>query len=76
MSNGIAYTLQVIGQRDFDPTIASLCMCMESVFSAIGGFLILGQTLTLRELTGCLLMFVAILTAELAPDALPERETG
>lgn len=76
MSNGIAYTLQVIGQRDFDPTIASLCMCMESVFSAIGGFLILGQTLTLRELTGCLLMFAAILTAELAPDALPERETG
>ena len=77
MSNGVAYTLQVIGQRDFDPTIASLCMCMESVFSALGGFLILGQTMTLRELIGCLLMFIAILTAELAPDAvLPEKEAG
>ena len=65
MSNGIAYTLQIIGQRDFDPTIASLCMCMESVFGAIGGFLLLGQTLTAREILGCALMFAAILMAEI-----------
>ena len=65
MSNGIAYTLQIIGQRDFDPTIASLCMCMESVFGAIGGFILLGQTLTAREATGCILMFVAIVIAEI-----------
>ncbi|MBQ7582997.1 MAG: DMT family transporter [Lachnospiraceae bacterium] len=63
MSNGIAYTLQVIGQRGFDPTIASLCMCMESVFGALGGFLLLGQTLTLREIAGCVLMFLAIVLA-------------
>ena len=65
MSNGIAYTLQIIGQRGFDPTIASLCMCMESVFGALGGFIILGQTLTAREVTGCALMFAAILLAEI-----------
>ena len=65
MSNGVAYTLQIIGQRDFDPTIASLCMCMESVFGAIGGFLLLGQTLTAREILGCTLMFAAILMAEI-----------
>lgn len=65
MSNGIAYTLQIIGQRDFDPTIASLCMCMESVFGAFGGFIILGQTLTIREMAGCTLMFAAILLAEI-----------
>ncbi len=63
MSNGIAYTLQVIGQRGFDPTIASICMCMESVFGALGGFLLLGQTLTLREILGCALMFFAIILA-------------
>ena len=65
MSNGVAYTLQIIGQRDFDPTIASLCMCMESVFGAIGGFILLGQTLTVRETAGCIMMFAAILIAEL-----------
>lgn len=64
MSNGIAYTLQIIGQKNFDPAIASLCMCMESVFGALGGFIILGQKLTLRELAGCALMFLAIVLAE------------
>lgn len=70
MSNGVAYTLQIIGQRGFDPTIASLCMCMESVFGALGGFLILGQTLTVREVSGCALMFAAILTAEVPMEKI------
>ena len=70
MSNGIAYTLQIIGQKGFDPTIASLCMCMESVFGALGGFILLGQTLTPREIMGCTLMFFAIILAE-----LPQRKT-
>ncbi len=65
MSNGVAYTLQIIGQKGFDPTVASLCMCMESVFGALGGFILLKQTLTVRELMGCALMFGAILMAEL-----------
>ncbi|MBQ9360028.1 MAG: DMT family transporter [Lachnospiraceae bacterium] len=65
MSNGVAYTLQILGQKGFDPTVASLCMCMESVFGALGGFILLKQTLTVRELMGCVLMFGAILMAEL-----------
>lgn len=77
MSNGIAYTLQIIGQRDFDPTIASLCMCMESVFGAMGGFIILGQTLTIREIAGCTLMFAAILLAEIPGKRIkPVKEQG
>ncbi len=72
MSNGIAYTLQVIGQRNFDPTIASLCMCMESVFGALGGFLLLGQTLSAKEICGCTMMFAAILVAEI-PVGKKER---
>lgn len=71
MSNGLGYTLQIIGQKDFDPAIASLCMCMESVFGALGGWLLLGQTLTLRELAGCALMFAAIIVAE-----FPGRKQG
>ncbi len=63
MSNGVAYTLQIIGQRGFDPTIASICMCMESVFGALGGFILLGQTLSAKEIIGCILMFAAILIA-------------
>ncbi len=65
MSNGIAYTLQIIGQKGFDPSIASLCMCMESVFGVLGGFIILHQTLTAREAAGCALMFMAIIIAEI-----------
>lgn len=60
LSSGVGYTLQIIGQKDLDPTIASLAMCLESVFSALGGFLILHQKLTAQELAGCLLMFAAI----------------
>ncbi|MGN0984432.1 MAG: DMT family transporter [Gemmiger sp.] len=65
MSSGVAYTLQIVGQRKLDPTIASLAMCLESVFSALAGWLILGQTLTPTELAGCALMFAAIVVCQL-----------
>ena len=65
MSSGVAYTLQIVGQRDVNPTVASLLMSMESVFSALAGWLILGETLTLREMGGCALIFFAILLAQL-----------
>ena len=67
MSSGVAYTLQIIGQRELDPTIASLAMCLESVFSALAGWLVLGQTLSDSELAGCVLMFAAIVVSQL-PD--------
>ena len=65
LSCGVAYTLQIIGQKNTDPTIASLLLSLESVFATISGWLILGQSLTFRELIGCILVFTAIILAQL-----------
>ncbi|MBQ9064572.1 MAG: DMT family transporter [Blautia sp.] len=64
-SSGIAYTLQIIAQKDLDPTVASLIMSLESSIAMLAGWLILGQTLSRRELTGCAVMFCAIILAQL-----------
>ncbi len=69
MACGVAYTLQIIGQKDVNPTVASLIMSLESVVSAISGFLILHQKLKTDEIIGCFVMFAAIILAEL-PAAL------
>jgi drug/metabolite transporter (DMT)-like permease len=66
MSSGVAYTLQIIGQRDTNPTVASLIMSLESVFSVLSGWVILGDELTVRELTGCCLVFCAVIMAQLS----------
>ena len=68
MSSGVGYTLQIIGQRRLKPSVASIAMCMESVFSALAGWVILGETLSPRELFGCALVFAAVILAQ-----LPER---
>lgn len=65
MSSGVAYTLQIIGQRDTDPTIASLILSLEAVVSVLAGFLLLGERLSKREVFGCVLMFAAIILAQL-----------
>lgn len=65
LSSGTAYTLQIIGQRGLNPTIASLIMSLESAISLLAGFLILHQTMTSRELAGCVLMGIAIVLAQL-----------
>lgn len=67
MSSGIAYTLQVVGQKFADPTVASISMSLESVFALLGGWLISQNTLSSREIIGCTLVFVAIIIAQL-PD--------
>ena len=67
-SCGVGYTLQIIGQKGTDPTVASLILSLESVVSVLAGWLLLGQRLSVRELGGCALMFAAILLAQ-----LPER---
>ena len=72
LSSGVGYTLQIIGQRGLDPTIASLAMCLESVFGALAGWALLGQKLTPIELTGCLLMFAAIVGSTLSTGKSPE----
>ena len=65
LSSGVAYTLQIVGQKNLDPAIASLAMCLESVFGALGGWAILGQTLSGREILGCGLIFAAVVLAQL-----------
>ena len=65
MSSGVAYTLQIVGQKGMNPTVASLIMSLESVISAIAGFILLKQSMSLREVMGCVIMFVAIILAQL-----------
>ena len=65
LSCGVAYTLQIVGQKNFNPTIASLILSLESVFSALAGWMILKQALTGREILGCVLIFCAIILAQI-----------
>lgn len=71
LSSGVAYTLQIVGQKDMNPTVASLILCLESVVSALAGWMILNEALTTRELFGCVLMFVAIVLAQMP---MPEKK--
>jgi len=63
-SCGVAYTLQPLGQRDTPPAAASLIMCLESVFAALTGFILLGDGFTARELVGCALMLGGTVLAQ------------
>ena len=64
LSSGIAYTLQIMAQKDADPTSATLIMSLESVFAVLSGWLILGESLSGKELIGCLLVFIAVILAQ------------
>jgi len=66
MSCGIAYTLQIAGQKHCAPVIASLIMCLESVFAVIAAAIILGQHMSLREACGCIIMLLAIVLSQFA----------
>ena len=72
MSCGIAYTFQIVGQKYTESTVASLLLCMESVFGALSGAVILGERLSGREILGCVVMFAAILLSQLS-TALTEK---
>lgn len=65
LSSGVAYTLQIITQKHLNPTVASLLMSLESVFAALTGWLILKERLSPKELLGCVLVFAAIILAQL-----------
>ena len=67
LSSGVAYTLQIIGQKNVNPAIASLILSLESCFAVLAGWIVLGQKLSVRESIGCILMFTAIILAQL-PD--------
>lgn len=65
VSSGIAYTLQIVGQKYAEPAIASISMSLESVFAALGGWVIMGNALKGNEIIGCLLVFAAIVLAQM-----------
>ncbi len=65
LSSGVGYTLQIIAQNGLNPTVASLTMSMESVFGALFGWLILHQVLSAKEMTGCALVFAAVILVQL-----------
>lgn len=69
LSSGVGYTFQIIGQKGVNPTVASLVLSLESVISVLAGWLILRQSMSYREVIGCVLMFGAIVLAQ-----LPERK--
>ena len=70
MSCGVGYTLQVVAQNGVDPTVASLLLSLESVFSVLAGWIILGQKLSGRELFGCVLVFAAVLLVQIPTEKL------
>lgn len=65
LSCGVAYTLQILGQRDTEPTTATLILSLESVFAALSGWALLHETLTFKELAGCALVFAAVILAQI-----------
>lgn len=67
LSSGVGYTLQIVAQKDIDPTVASLICSLESVFSVLFGWLLLHQALSLKELAGCALVFIGVILTQI-PD--------
>ncbi len=65
MSSGVAYTLQIISQKDSNPTVVTLLLSLESVFSVLGGAVLLNETLSVREYIGCAIMLAAVVFAQL-----------
>ena len=74
MSSGVAYTLQIVGQKGMNPTVASLILSLEAVVSVLAGFVMLDQQLTMRETMGCAFMFCAIVFAQLPQKNIKNAE--
>lgn len=64
LSSGVAYTFQIVAQKNANPTLCSLIMCLESVFAVLAGWVVLHEEMTIRHIVGCILMFTAIIIAE------------
>ena len=73
MSVGVAYTLQIFGQRGADPTAASVILSTESMFSALGGILILHESMSVGGAIGCVLIFTGVVLAQLTPDVFRKK---
>ena len=75
LSCGVGYTLQIVGQKGLNPTVAALIMSLESVIATISGwiaykigFLTTDQTLTARQIAGCVIVFAAVILVQLPPE--------
>ena len=75
LSCGLGYTFQVVAQKHAEPTVASLLMSLESVFAVVFGALLLHETMSMRELSGCLIIFIAVIISQL-PEKKPQKEGG
>ena len=64
-SSGIAYTLQIVAQRNINPAVAAIIMSLESVFGLLGGVIVLGETMSVRQYIGCAIVFAAVLLSQL-----------
>ena len=69
-SSGIAYTLQIVGQKETEPAVASIIHSLESVFGVVGASFVLGEKMSGREYLGCAIVFCAVLIAQLEPDTV------
>jgi len=76
MPVGVAFTLQVVAQKDAPPTHAAVILSLEAVFAAIGGWLLLDETMTGRAMVGSALMLAGMLVAQLWPSSSPSPETA
>ena len=74
MSCGIAYTLQIVGQKYSSPVVASLLMCLESVFAVIAAAIILHEGMSAREAIGCVIMFAAIILSQVSETLSAKRQ--
>ena len=74
-SSGIAYTLQIVGQKEADPTVSSVILSLESVFGVIGAAMILGEQMEIREYIGCAIVFVAVLLAQTDPKIFLKKRS-
>ncbi len=73
MSSGIAYTLQILGQKYAEPAVASIVLSLESVFSALAGWVILSERLSPKELAGCALVFASVILAQM-PETIKSKK--
>ena len=72
-SSGIAYTLQILGQKDANPAVAGIIMSLESVFGVLGAAILAGEVLTPREYAGCAIVFIAVILSEIDPSLFKKK---
>ena len=76
LSSGVAYTLQIVGQKRTPPAVASIVMSLESVFAVLGGWVVFHETLSGREIIGCICMFAAVILAQVPQMIKQEHQEG